>query len=290
MGSVTEWDRAAGNTSKCRPINEVRDPALQKGRTMSRANRAKTALSRDLSRVETLESRRLFAPLVYTDPYGVAENIIYGRNTANGITYIYVISNGSTVASADVSTVTGLVINAGGGNDTISPNNAIGMPLTITGGTENDTIYGTTAIDSLEGSAGNDLIYGQDGNDTVLGGSGADTLYGGYNNDYIGGGDDNDTVLGDEGNDYIEGALGADSLRGLDGDDSVYGGAGNDTLKGEGHKDWLYGNEGLDLFDSVDNLADGKVDGGPDDDTAYIDNPEDNSTLIYNSIKTLYLV
>ncbi|WP_114948944.1 calcium-binding protein [Microvirga calopogonii] len=80
----------------------------------------------------------------------------------------------------------------------------------VTGGSGNDTIYGSHDANELDGSVGNDIIAGAGGHDTIWGGNGFDYLYGD---------DGNDIVRGEAGNDVIQGGAGADTLDGGDGSD-----------------------------------------------------------------------
>ena len=112
-------------------------------------------------------------------------------------------------------------------------------------------VGGDGGIESLSGGDGNDELYGADGNDSSQGGSGDDELFGG------------------DGIDYME------------------GGVGNDTLRGESGADNICENEGADTFRAVDAIADGRLYGGPDDDTAYYDDPQD--AVASNSLKAFFL-
>jgi Ca2+-binding RTX toxin-like protein len=103
----------------------------------------------------------------------------------------------------------------------------------------NNTWYGTTAANQVDGLGGNDILYGYAGNDTMDGGDGDDLLYGGNDNDLLRGGNGNDRLYGDAGNDSIMGDAGNDIL---------YGGTGNDTLIGGLGGDRLYGDAGNDTF------------------------------------------
>ncbi|MEY3572206.1 MAG: hypothetical protein RJA77_121 [Pseudomonadota bacterium] len=76
------------------------------------------------------------------------------------------------------------------------------------------TVVGTSAGETLVGSAVPDIMFGYGGNDRLEGGSGADLLFGG------------------DGNDVLVGAAGADYLDGGVGNNNLYGGGGNDTLTG----------------------------------------------------------
>jgi len=106
------------------------------------------------------------------------------------------------------------------------------------GGNGNDTIYGSSADNVLNGDNGNDTIYGRVGNDTINGGA---CLPGGANSN-----------VGDEGNDYFwADNTGADLFR---------GGSGTDTV------DYSHRNENMNI--SLDN-------GGNDGASGEADNVED---------------
>jgi Ca2+-binding RTX toxin-like protein len=111
--------------------------------------------------------------------------IVNGTNHADNI-QISGSGNSFTVAglSANVS-VQGsegandqLVVNARGGNDTVSAEGlSTGVVnLTIDGGAGNDTITGSNGADRLVGGDGNDLIEGGRGNDEMFGGAGNDVF------------------------------------------------------------------------------------------------------------------
>lgn len=156
-----------------------------------------------------------------------------------------------------------VVLNAGGGNDTIlggEGNDTIfgeagddlihgeaGNDL-IFAGIGDDTVHGADGDDTLFGEAGNDLIEGEDGDDNILGGDGNDTVYGGDGNDTIQGEAGDDLIQGDGGDDIILGGTGADILFGGAGNDIIQAGAGNDTVYGEVGNDLILGNEGEDLL------------------------------------------
>ncbi|MFN6002202.1 MAG: calcium-binding protein [Dolichospermum sp.] len=127
----------------------------------------------------------------------------------------------------------------------------------------NDTIYGNTNNDWIEGGSGNDYLYGWSGNDTLWGGDGNDSLDGGTGNDNLYGEWGNDTLWGGNGNDSLDGGTGNDNLYGESGNDTLLGGSGNDYLSGGFGNDRLTGSTSL-TFDSFeyDTLA-----GGADWDT-----------------------
>ena len=72
------------------------------------------------------------------------------------------------------------LINGGAGNDLIdltSQNFSLAdQPMTISGGTGNDTLWAGSGDDRLEGGAGDDMLFGGSGSDTLVGGSGADVF------------------------------------------------------------------------------------------------------------------
>ena len=96
----------------------------------------------------------------------------------------------------DIGTTENLVLNANGGDDTITAGNGLASLIKLT----------------IDGGAGNDTITGGDGNDTLIGGDGNDSINGGRGNDtaQLGAGDDvfqwdpgdvSDTVEGEAGTD-----------------------------------------------------------------------------------------
>ncbi|MEP6017263.1 MAG: Hint domain-containing protein [Paracoccaceae bacterium] len=159
----------------------------------------------------------------------------------------------------------GIVVNAGGGSDTVF------------GGNGGDTIDGGSGNDSIDAGYGDDSIIGGDGDDTLHGGtfSGNDTIDGGAGNDSIDGGLQGDSLFGGTGNDTVDGEDGSDLVEGGFGDDSVFGGEGSDTVSGDVGDDVVSGGSGNDVFiynvgDGADTIADfntGNTGALNDDDT-----------------------
>jgi len=128
-------------------------------------------------------------------------------NGGNGAETFTITANGSRVRFdrvtpapffLDIGTTENLVVNANGGDDTITAGNGLAglIKLTIDGGAGNDTITGGNGDDRLLGGDGNDLITGGRGNDTALLGAGDDTFV--WNP-----GDGSDVVEGQDGTDTL---------------------------------------------------------------------------------------
>jgi Ca2+-binding RTX toxin-like protein len=98
----------------------------------------------------------------------------------------------------DIGTTENLVVNANGGDDTITAGNGLAGLIKLT----------------IDGGAGNDTITGGDGNDTLLGGDGNDVIIGGRGNDtaQLGAGDDTFVWNPGDGSDVVEGQAGTDTL------------------------------------------------------------------------------
>src|SRR5262245_32324643 len=98
----------------------------------------------------------------------------------------------------DIGSSENLVLNANGGDDTITAGNGLAslINLTLDGGAGNDTITGGDA---------NDRICGGDGNDTITGGRGDDVVHMGAGDDTFAWnpGDGSDTIEGNGGNDTL---------------------------------------------------------------------------------------
>jgi len=89
-------------------------------------------------------------------------------------------------------------------------------PVTLVGGSGNDTLIGAADGDSLSGGEGDDILEGMAGNDTINGGDGADILLGKSGNDVL---------RGDGGRDFLIGGAGSDTLRGGPAQDILVGGS-----------------------------------------------------------------
>ena len=129
-------------------------------------------------------------------------------NGGNGAETFTITANGTRVSfdrvtpapfHIDIGTTENLVVNANGGDDTITAGNGLAslIKLTVDGGAGNDTITG---------GDGDDTLIGGDGNDTVIGGRGSDTgLLGADDDTFVWNpGDGSDTVEGQDGFDTLQ--------------------------------------------------------------------------------------
>ncbi|MCB1493826.1 MAG: hypothetical protein KDJ77_18820, partial [Rhodobiaceae bacterium] len=111
-----------------------------------------------------------------------------------------------------------IAVEAGDGQTTARPEGS-----TMTGTSDNEILYGSDLIDTIDGRNGDDTIDGRGGDDNLSGGSGVDTIRGGGGADQIDGGAETDTLSGDDGDDTFVVADGHFF-------DNVDGGFGTDTL------------------------------------------------------------
>ena len=131
--------------------------------------------------------------------------IVNGTNSGDIIDVVGAGTSASVVGLSAVVNITAsegandaLVVNGGGGNDSISA-------ATLPAGVTNLTLDGGAGDDILLGSAGADRLLGGDGNDFVDGNRGDDTAF-------LGAGDDVFQWDPGDGNDIIEGQDGVDRL------------------------------------------------------------------------------
>ncbi len=151
---------------------------------------------------------------------------------------------------------------------------------TLNGTALDDTMQGLGAGDRLFGLGGNDILFGGEGSDLLTGGTGADILYGGDGIDSASYAEATGPVIADLGFGYSSGPDGADTFRGIEGlmgsafDDRLTGDARDNFLRGLAGNDRLDGGGGVDVAVYADapssvnvNLATGVVSGGSGADT-----------------------
>jgi hypothetical protein len=132
--------------------------------------------------VESLEGRRLMAAVPWVINGTDAAETIRIRQSGSTVT---VTRNGSAT-SRSTSGVSGVVINGRGGADVIQADDTVRLPLTLSGGSGNDTVRGGAGADRLYGGTGADALDGGPGNDvlvTIGGSSDRDRLTGGSGRD-----------------------------------------------------------------------------------------------------------
>src|SRR5690348_3861209 len=133
------------------------------------------AVQKSFSHLELLEARQMLAahpvPLtITTAPYnGGTQLLIKGGNKCDGID-VTAIPGGVTVSNTRwQTTVNGtfnsIVIRSGKGNDRVTVDPSLTIPVSIYGGQGNDT---------LSGGSGDDALYGQGGTDVLVGNAGDD--------------------------------------------------------------------------------------------------------------------
>jgi Ca2+-binding RTX toxin-like protein len=141
-----------------------------------------------------------------------------------------------------------IVVNANGGDDWVKVDESLSVPVTMNGGSGNDTLMGGKGADYLNGGTGDDKILGGGGNDVINGDQGNDLLIGGDGNDIIHGGDGDDYLLGGAGDDWLLGENGDDKLFGEAGNDYLFGGPGQNLMDGGAGNDQMYGGDGIDAM------------------------------------------
>jgi len=148
---------------------------------------------------------------------------IVSQGAANTIGTLTVANAKSLVVNASTALTVGTLTNGGAvlktldasasTADVIFTTQAMSSAATVTGGSGNDSLTGSTGADSISGGSGNDSLQGNGGTDTIDGGTGNDILTGGSGVDSILGGDGNDTIDSGAGNDLINGGAGNDEVR-----------------------------------------------------------------------------
>ncbi|MDD3597207.1 calcium-binding protein, partial [Sulfuricurvum sp.] len=130
--------------------------------------------------------------------YNRIENIVFADGSSmgsvNDIINLTVSEDDDTINGTEL----GLILDAKGGNDT------------ITAGAGSDTINGGSGDDVINAGNGTNTVYGGLGNDTLVTGAGNDTVYGDEGDDIISAGSGDDTLYGGDGNDNLDGGTGAD--------------------------------------------------------------------------------
>lgn len=137
------------------------------------------------AQIQALEARRLLSASVSLAASGALTVNGTSGNDVIRITFdavnprqLDVIVNGTT-KSFTASSVNSITVNAGSGNDDVEVlelNGPINVPMTLLGGSGNDTLVGGSGNDYIDGSAGNDTIAGEAGTNILIGGPGTNRL------------------------------------------------------------------------------------------------------------------
>ncbi len=200
----------------------------------ARLSRKRTSVHRHSHRagagMEMLEPRLMMsAGHLWTIRGTSAADTIVVAPDANDPGVLHCTINGVDAGSRDVSSLRGIRVVAGNGDDTVH------LDLT------NDALANLRC--TILGGNGDDLLVGGVENDRIIGGRGNDQLEGGDGTNYLQGDSGNDTLTGGAGNDLLRGGTGSDTLRGGDaGHDRLDGGAGRHD------RNWLYAGPNVDLL------------------------------------------
>ncbi|HLO19184.1 MAG TPA: calcium-binding protein, partial [Sphingomicrobium sp.] len=194
-------------------------------------------------------------PAEIEENFSVTLDDLKTPNPADDLVVVNAFGQMSSFARSNVTSI--VAADAGDGNDTITVDPRLILPVELHGGLGNDFLAAGGGIARLFGDAGDDRLAGGPANDELHGGDGNDQLNGGLGDDRLFGDGGDDALFGEAGVDRLEGGLGRDSLDGGEGDDtllgdedddSLAGGRGNDRLEGNGGNDRLGGGDGDDTL------------------------------------------
>ena len=243
----------------------------------SRATRRSQQPKRTASAAEMLEIRQvptaavLQAGVLTITGSDQADNIVVSKSGAN-----LRVSGVTTTFTA--SSVKSIVVNAGGGNDTVDLS-AVTVSTQVFGGAGNDVLIGGSGKDSLNGEANNDVLRGNGGNDVLDGGADVDSIRETANANFVltnvqltGAGTDTlinietASLQGGAGNNRLDAAQfsGSVTLDGAAANDTLVGGSANDSLIGGTENDSLIGNGGNDVLEG--GAGNDSLNGGDGDD------------------------
>ncbi|MDP7274826.1 MAG: peptidylprolyl isomerase [Planctomycetaceae bacterium] len=169
--------------------------------------------------------------------FGDGADAITLGNDGNNINGISRISSTASSETVDFQNPTGsLIVRTGGGNDVVTASDldpfgspalsidgeagddsvdasALTVPITLSGGSGDDSLTGGSQDDKLNGQSGDDVLQGSAGADWLFGGAGKDQLDGDSGNDRLWGqGYSEDVLISSSGADSLSGGEGVDRL------------------------------------------------------------------------------
>ncbi len=208
--------------------------------------------------------------------YGSEGRDVIGVDTVNGRIRVGGKADG-IVFSYPNSSVTRILVDAGGGNDRVTVETTLSLRTTLAGGAGHDVLLGGSGNDHLAGGSGNDKLVGRKGNDVLDGGSGIDLVE--YSDRGRGEGvvASLDGLANDGGPGEVDFILhNVENLLGGGGDDVLYGNAGPNVIAGGRGADTISGGGGNDLLfafleSRIDDGARDVINGGAGVDTVFAD-------------------
>lgn len=189
---------------------------------------------------------------------------------------------------ASCSSITGIVINGGAGNDALTVDILLAHYTALTsvvlnGDAGDDLLLGSPIADTIDGGDDDDFIVGSDGNDAVGGGAGSDSIQPiglptsvtltdttltvpGQGTDSLTSIEQGTVALDTGGTANASGFSGTTYLNGSAGSDVLIGGSGMDNFYPEGDADTMTGNGGDDSFTLNPDAVNDSLAGGPGSD------------------------
>ncbi|HEU5225049.1 MAG TPA: calcium-binding protein [Actinomycetota bacterium] len=195
------------------------------------------------------------------------ESIALSLNGAADPLGIVVTPSDPSCGGFDTSTVTAILVNGTGGNESVTIDqtgsapfphqNTVAIDLALGDGTDSLVITGQSTADAIGfGVNGISLDAGGTPDVTGVGTIEGFTVNSGDGDDTVSGREDGGlgdvfaaalTIDGDVGNDVLTGGDGGDQISGGSGDDTLKGGAGDDTVDGGSGADVVSGGDGSDV-------------------------------------------